>query len=347
MKAAIRTGALRGYCELVRELGGRPEPLLRRYRITARSLAQEDSLIPVRSHVRLLEHTVQVLDCADFGLRLGARQDTRILGSLGLAMQSFTTLRDALLGVAKRIFVHSQSVVLTIVPHSPVVAGTSEIRIALAETGLASQRQFIDQCLAAMNRFAEALAGGPSGLGLRMVLLDHAPLAPLSEYRRIFGVPVRASQPYSALLVDQRVLDARLPDTDRSLGRLALEYIDNLFDQPGQTVAARVRAIVSQSLGTTPIGRERVAATMAVHPRTLQRQLADEGTSFHAIYDAVQKQAASRYLHNTALCFGQIATRVGLSQGSALTRSCLRWFGRTPSQLRSDSTRGRASANRS
>lgn len=80
---------------------------------------------------------------------------------------------------------------------------------------------------------------------------------------------------------------------------------------------------------------------MTAHPRTLQRRLAAEGTSFAAILDDVRRDAARRYLTTTDMPMSQVASLIGLSEQATLTRSCRRWWATTPTAIRRDGTPGR------
>ncbi len=334
MTAVIRTGALRGYRELVRELGGNPTALLRRYRIDPDSLDDEDALIPLRSQIHLMEHSAKVLQCPDIGLRLGHRQDIGILGPLAVQMQHSRTAGEAVLCVSRRLFVQSQAVALTILRRSPQASGLAEMRFEFTEETHPFARQFMDHCLAVLDRIARFLA--MDRYQLHAVCLDHTPHAPISSYRRIFGAPVRVAQKHAALLVAPGFFDAPLRSANRALAQMAAEHLDAHFTDPGHAIAGRVRLILSRSLGAVAVTRERAATLLSLHPRTLQRHLAAEGVSFEELRESVRREATLRYICSTHLAFGQIAELVGLSKGSALTRCCLRWFGKTPTALRRD-----------
>jgi AraC-like DNA-binding protein len=79
---------------------------------------------------------------------------------------------------------------------------------------------------------------------------------------------------------------------------------------------------------------------LGVHPRTLQRRLAAEGTSFATILDDVRRDAAHRYITATSLPFAQVAALVGFGEQSTLTHAVQRWHGVNPRQLRARSTLG-------
>jgi AraC-like DNA-binding protein len=71
-----------------------------------------------------------------------------------------------------------------------------------------------------------------------------------------------------------------------------------------------------------------------MHPRTLQRRLREEGTTFEAIKDGARQDLAQRYLSQPDVPLTQITALLGYSEQSALGRSCRRWFCTTPREMR-------------
>ena len=76
-----------------------------------------------------------------------------------------------------------------------------------------------------------------------------------------------------------------------------------------------------------------IAKMLAMHPRTLQRRLEREGTSFTAIRDEVRSQWALRYLRSRPLPTSQVAGLLGFSEQSTFTPFCRRRLGSTPSAI--------------
>jgi AraC-like DNA-binding protein len=95
-----------------------------------------------------------------------------------------------------------------------------------------------------------------------------------------------------------------------------------------------VRTIVRQLLPTGAATLEVVAEQFHLHPKTLQRRLADENTTFAALVDQVRKDAADRYLRTTGISLSHLARELGYAEQSVLTRSCKRWFGTGPASYR-------------
>ena len=109
----IRASGLSGYRELVGELGGDADALLRRFRIPAGVMDDPQAFLSYASLIRLLEWTARELQCPDFGLRLSTRQDLGILGPLGVAVRNCDNLGEAMQTASRYMFVHSPAISFT------------------------------------------------------------------------------------------------------------------------------------------------------------------------------------------------------------------------------------------
>ena len=80
--------------------------------------------------------------------------------------------------------------------------------------------------------------------------------------------------------------------------------------------------------------REEVARLTLLSQRTLQRRLAEAGTSFQDLRDRVRADIALKYLRQSSLQAAQIAEILGYSEPAAFTRAFRRQHGLTPSAAR-------------
>jgi AraC-like DNA-binding protein len=87
-------------------------------------------------------------------------------------------------------------------------------------------------------------------------------------------------------------------------------------------------------LGTGNCSRGEVANALFMHPRTMQRRLGEEGTTFEAIKDDARRDLAQSYLSHPALLISQITILLGYTEQSAFGRSCRRWFDLSPREMR-------------
>lgn len=328
MTALVRAGSLQGYVALMRSLKCEPRELLKRHRIAQGALADEDALILLRSGMQLMEASATETRCPDFGLRLSRLQDISVLGPLSIVLQNAATVRAAWDYVARHIFVQTPGLVVTVHDESSLVAGCAEISLELRLPRLPAQRQTIDLCLGNLHHITRMMAG--RSYKLRAVSLPHTPVAPLDVYTRFFDAAVHCAQPRAGLHLSPATMTCNLRGANPALRRMAEDYLERHFRSPDESVSARVRLALRRTFGS----KVEVAHMLAIHPRTLQRHLAAEGASFEALREDARKEAALHYLRRTEVPLGQVAGLLGLSEQSALARSCRRWFSATPTEIR-------------
>jgi AraC-like DNA-binding protein len=330
----VRASGLSGYRELVRELGGDPAELLAPYRIVEETLDDPRAFISYPSLIRLLERTAAELSCPDFGLRLSTRQDLGILGPLGVAVRNCENLGEAMQTASRYMFVHSPAISFTPQPSEHADRVRLVFRILLDRVGRAAQVTELSVGLAA--RTVTLLANDPRALaGVRFT---HQPVAPLSVYEEHFQAPVEFGCEDSAGELRLDMLSHPIHDASVQIRELAEDYLQLHHDDPSTPLSARVRMVVQRSLGTGSTSCLDVAAAFALHPRTMQRLLREEGTSFEKLKDEARAELALDDLANHELPMAQVAALLDYSEQSALSRSCRRWFGRPPRELRSQSS---------
>ncbi|MGH8879681.1 MAG: AraC family transcriptional regulator ligand-binding domain-containing protein [Stackebrandtia sp.] len=81
---------------------------------------------------------------------------------------------------------------------------------------------------------------------------------------------------------------------------------------------------------------ERVARRLNLSPRTLQRRLRDEQTSWREELERRRQSQVDRLLRQTSLPVEAIAARVGYADPRALRRAVHRWYGHGPARVRND-----------
>lgn len=100
------------------------------------------------------------------------------------------------------------------------------------------------------------------------------------------------------------------------------------------TTRGKVRAALLELLpagGGTTLG---VARSLGASPRTLQRRLADEDTTFQDVLASTREELARHYLTTSDLPLAEIAFLLGYDDPSSFFRAFQRWTGQTPSRLR-------------
>lgn len=333
----MRSAGMRGFGAVVRAHGGNAEALAERYSVPLEALEQDDILVSGTAMARLLEGAARELPCPDLGLQMAQYQDIGILGPLAVAVENSPTVGAALECASRFLFVHSPVLSFNIVDDPQNRPGVVGLQYGAADNGAPPPRQGADVGLAFAHRMIRFLAGG--SYGLLSVHLPHSPLAPRSRYLEVFGADVDFQRLNALLRVPRSTLATPLTGVDETLREIAVNYLLTRFAEPGHRIAPQVRLAIERSLRTSTLRIDSVGRLLRMHPRTVQRRLAAEDTSFAAILDEVRRESALRLLTGTELPFAQVTALLGLSEQSALTRCSHRWFGRSPSAVRAEAVR--------
>lgn len=335
MGSLIRATNLWGYPELVRELGGDPVALLDRFAIPVGIELTEDAFVSYPAVVRLIEESASVLGCPDFGLRLSRWQGLDILGPVAVVARNARTVREAFQAIARYLYVHSPALRLFEVP-VPGPGDGPVFAFEVDEPGLPYCPQGYELTLANGARILRMLGG--EGSRPRQIAFQHERLGPLSSYQETFGCEVLFAQAWSGIDLGPELAGRPIDNADAETHRVAMRYLD--AQAPGSAGAdpndlgTRVAELIRRLLPTGHCSADAVADQLSLHPRTLQRRLADEGVRFHDLLERERKEQAARYLAQPGLYLSQIAGLLGYAEQSTFNRSCQRWFALPPGKVR-------------
>lgn len=333
METTVRAGGMQGYQRMMRALGHDPLPLLARCGLSPEMLADEDNRVPLQAAFDLLAESAERTGMQDIGLRAAEYQDISMLGPLALAMQNCPTVAESLACLTRFLYVQSPALAMSMHSRSDAVAGTIDLRYDPSGGGkLRVSPQVFDHGIAIAHSTLRMLAA--DRYALLAVSLPFVPKGGTLAHQRFFGVPVRTGQAHCALHFDAAMLAAPVHEAKATLRNIATDYLTQHFAQPDAAVAARVHLALRHCLGSRFVDKAAVAATLGLHPRTLQRRLTQEGTSFESIRDEVRRDAAIRYLKDTQYPIVEVAGLVGFSEQSTFTRFCRQKIGDTPSAIR-------------
>lgn len=151
----------------------------------------------------------------------------------------------------------------------------------------------------------------------------------------LFGAPVEYDGAESFIAYDDSLLDAPMPQANEHAAAMAQAQCQELLQRrlARTGLAGKVRDLLVARLGDPP-GADEVAAALHLSPRTFQRRLADDGTSFRALLDEVRHQLAEELLVAGGLPVTEVAHRLGYVEVSSFSQAFRRWNGMGPQAWR-------------
>jgi AraC-like DNA-binding protein len=143
---------------------------------------------------------------------------------------------------------------------------------------------------------------------------------------------VASGRAHTRLRVPRAMFDEPLPQADKHTLELCIAQCDLLLQRSEKRrgITAVVRSKLFRDSGLFPTLPE-VAGELALHPRTLRRQLGAEGTSFRALVNEARSALAVDLLCNVGLTVEEVSKRLGYTDVSTFSHAFKRWHGTAPS----------------
>lgn len=174
-----------------------------------------------------------------------------------------------------------------------------------------------------------------SRIPLAATELHFAPPPHADSYRVLFDGPCQFKAPHSRLSFDAGYLQLPLRRDEAALQHM-LQRALLLTVRPYRRDRLLVEK-VRQTLAEHPEhsrNADELAAWLHLSPRTLHRQLKEQGASLQQLKDTVRQQRACALLLRTSKPLKQIAAEVGFQNEKSFMRAFKGWTGRTPEEFR-------------
>ena len=120
----------------------------------------------------------------------------------------------------------------------------------------------------------------------------------VADFERTLGCPVRTRRNWDGLEIPRASWDLPLKRRDSVLQRFLERQADEILARlrRPESAADSLAAALARRVAGGDTGIASVSRHLATSPRTLQRRLAAEGTSYQAVLDRVRREAAEGYL---------------------------------------------------
>jgi len=173
------------------------------------------------------------------------------------------------------------------------------------------------------------------GFGATRLCLRHEPDDPVDFERRL-GCPLRTACEADELAVSRAVWRLPLRRRDSVLHGILRSQADALLGRLGgdERAAAQVRRALAHGVARGETSLAEVARRLGSSPRSLQRRLRGEGTSYQEVLDEIRREAAESYLRESRLSCAEVGYLLGFSEPAAFTRAFKRWRSVTPLEWR-------------
>ena len=188
----------------------------------------------------------------------------------------------------------------------------------------------VDAFAAGIVRQLRFLTGDQRLAPLAVRLRRPRPARP-EPFERLFRAPIVFGADENVIELDKVAMEGPLPAANADLAahndRVVLEYLARI--ETGR-LASRVERALVEALPSGAPSQMQIARKLGVSARGLQRQLAEEGTTYREILDAARAALAREYVRAGEVSVTEIAFLLGFAEASAFSRAFKRWTGMSP-----------------
>lgn len=281
-----------------------------------------------------IEAAIRVSGDPFLGLHLGERTSVSALGLAGMMMESskravdvlhcaqqfsqaFTNLQTfQVRTIGQEVHLHSEAVRVW-VDRSPHTAAY------VIETSFSSVVHQLDLLTRRTIR------------PLRMYF-RHARPVDISEHERIFRCRPAFGQDMNYMVFAAADLQAPIIGHNEPLNAMLKAMYEEQMrkNANGAAFTEKVKQVMMGNMQVTFPPLEVIAEMLRMTPRTLQRKLQQEGTTFRELTDAVKQELAEALLGNPELTIADIAYKLGYNEATSFQRAFRQWTGATPMEFR-------------
>jgi AraC-like DNA-binding protein len=307
---------------IARQAGVDPTPVVARLRLI--DAPRFEDRLPFSLIADFWEAIGRLVQDPWLPIRAAAIPEHEELSVLGMCCHAQATLGDALRMMARYWLLVTDAYHVSVGVGRDRVVIAFDVASAVERLGVRCQVEF-DVCN--IVRVIERVTGGARPLDVAVAhprpRAAGAPPWPASREPR-FGA-ARTQIEYA-----QSIWDRRLPGAKPELVRMLRPKLDMLLVMAEGRVTPpdRVRLALPELLRTGDPHGQRLALRLSTSWRTLQRQLADAGTTFRALRDETRFRLAREWLGHTPIKI--VAERLGYSDARAFDRAFRRWAGTSP-----------------
>ena len=329
---------LRALLDSARKVGVDPDAVMASLDVTRDVIDDPAGWIDASVMARAWELVPRLASDPVFGLHAAEDMPLGVYGPLELAVIASATVEAALTRVERYYRLLGSMTDLRV---SRASDGAITVRATPVSPAAHGLRHYYEHMLALLVVRLRAIV---VDLNERMIVVTFAHAAPAdtSEHRRLLGPNVRFGAAHNEITLAPHAGALPLRTAHPDLAAVLEQHSAAQELRPDAPMPERVRRALAQALRAGDASLATVATKLARAPRSIQRDLHAEGTTFADVLDEVRRETAARYVAEGTMAIGEIAFLLGFSQSSAFHRAFKRWTRSTPSAYRARSLTARS-----
>jgi AraC-like DNA-binding protein len=325
MQPTIRANLLAPILEPLTARGYNTTEILRRHALPTTQPIDPYQLVPLAGYVALFEHAALLLQDPFFGLKLGQAFQPELLGPLGFMFRASTNLGLALQHLSSYVNVWQSGTHLELVP----AGETTGCIYQIDNPHLRPRRQDAEYTLASICSLIRNYLG--TTWSPQEIHFEH-PGSNHRAYAQAFHAPVFFHQTVNRMVLRTADLARAGISSDRAMLPFMERHLRDLARESREvtTLSRQVSHLIAGRIGLGPLSLPAIAAELGLTPRSFQRRLAEERTSFRRLVRDHRRSLAEALIKNHSTSVTSVAHSVGYAETAVLSRAFKSWTGESP-----------------
>lgn len=325
----IRASSLGGFEELVRSYGINPIHILKQVGILPSMVREPNSFIDYDKYLSLLKNAAIICNDECFGLKLGANQKISTIGLIGVYMSRQNTILDALNIAQKYVYLHAEGLVFHVNQLPNQLCELNLVRLNEQNMEIPQKAQLVI-CLI-RNVLKDLI--GHSWYPEKIKFKQSAPQQYQELFTNIFECEIEFNSDRDALYFPAVFLTHKPYCSNEDLvNQLIEQHLESQSNKPIHDDTVLIESSIKMLLATGDCSIENIALCMGVHPKKLQRQLKQRGTTYRDLLEDIRKKEAVRIMNIGSINLTDLALQLGYAELSIFSRCFKNWFGITPTE---------------
>lgn len=312
----------------LKERGYDPRPIFEKAGADPSKLGDGQARYSVDLMPKLWDAAIEQTGDEDIGVAVGKSWNPTTFHALGFAWLASSSLLEGFQRLTRYAHIVNNSLIVNFEPKG-----------ANYRFSLSTSRELVkkhpagsDAGIAAILQMCRLLVGNDfSPIAMELIRPHRSP----SAIEAFAGITPEYSSQENVLIFDAKVMTTNLATANASLvtanEQVARDYLRWLNKND---VVSSVRAKIVELLPSGTLNEKRIAQSVNMNVRTMQRKLKDRNQTFKEIVNSTRQEIVQSYIRNSQLSLTEIAYLLGFSDQANFTRAFKRWNGVSPSEQR-------------
>jgi AraC-like DNA-binding protein len=305
--------------------------------ITPVQLEDAEQKLTLDQNCAIMDAALSISGDQCLGLHIGEKITPVVLGITGHLMQSSKDVLTALQNLQEFTAAFTRLYDFRLELRGDEAFYYSEPLEIWNDMSPGTARHSVDISFAGALHILRLLTG--VSLQPKKVMYRYTRMADTHEHERVLKCRPLFNQACNCIVFDLPDMQLQVIGYNKELNIVFKNLLEAELNkqQNGSSFTAEVKQMIFRHFQFTFPQLEEIAELMLITPRTLQRKLQDENTSFRVLSDSIKEELACKLLSTTTLSVAEIAYKLGYAEPSSFQRAFRQWTGKTPTTFRPSS----------